>query len=80
MEKPLKLAMTTVTKLGLAADRDKQEAGPEKAKKGRSGEMRGGVPECLATQGQAAGCPAFQIASFMSGSVPSNNCCAGRPV
>lgn len=55
MEKPVKLAMTTVTKVGPASERDKQEAGPERAKKGSSGEMRGGVPECLAAQGQAVG-------------------------
>lgn len=42
MEKPVKLAMTTVTKVVLAAERDKQEAGPERAKKDSSGEMRGG--------------------------------------
>lgn len=43
MEKPVKLAMTTVTKVRPAAERDKQEADLERAKKGSSGEMREGA-------------------------------------
>lgn len=66
MEKPVKLAMTTVTKGELSADRDKQEAGPERTKEGSSLEMREGSQSVWLPRARlkVLGCPAFPDCFF----------------